>query len=70
MLFGISGVTFGVRLTPLQKRMRTLAEAGAKSGAFDYVAYHRLSRQWDFWGAIATAAPILGLALMVLKPAL
>jgi hypothetical protein len=49
--------------------MRALAEAGAHGGAFDYVGYHRLSKQWDGWGAIATGAPLLGLALMVLKPA-
>lgn len=70
VLFGISGIVFGIRLTPLQKKMRSLAEAGAKSGAFDYVAYHRLSKQWDLWGAVATGTPLLGLALMVLKPAL
>ena len=32
VLFGISGVVFGVRLTPLQRRMRDLAQAGAASG--------------------------------------
>jgi uncharacterized membrane protein len=69
VLFAIAGVVFGARLGPLQRQMRALAEAGAKSGAFDYVAYHRLSRRWDFWGYVATGTPILGLALMVLKPA-
>jgi uncharacterized membrane protein len=70
VLFGISGAVFGMRLAPLQREMRALAEAAARSGAFDYVAYHRLSRRWDFWGAIATGAPLVGFALMVLKPAL
>ena len=69
VLFGIAGIVFGVRLTPLQRRMRGLAQAGAASGVFDRVAYDRLSRQWDFWGAVATLAPIGALALMVLKPA-
>lgn len=69
VLFGISGAVFGMRLAPLQRQMRTQAQAGARSGAFDYVAYHRLSRQWDLWGFVATATPLLGLALMVLKPA-
>jgi uncharacterized membrane protein len=69
VLFGISGAVFGMRLAPLQRQMRAQAEAGARSGAFDFVAYHRLSRQWDFWGFVATATPLLGLALMVLKPA-
>jgi uncharacterized membrane protein len=70
VLFGISGLVFGVRLAPLQRRMRAFAEAGASGGTFDYAAYHRLSRQWDFWGAVATLTPLAGLALMVLKPAL
>lgn len=70
VLFGISGAVFGMRLAPLQRRMRALAEAGAHGGAFDFVGYHRLSRQWEFWGTIATGTPLLGLGLMVLKPAL
>ena len=32
-------------------------------------AYEAMSRQWDFWGAVATIAPLGALALMVLKPA-
>jgi len=69
-LFAISGIVFGARLAPLQKRMHALAGAGAKGGAFDIAEYQRLSRQWDFWGAVATATPLAGVALMVLKPAL
>jgi uncharacterized membrane protein len=70
VLFGVAGLVFMVRLGPLQRRMHAFAEAGASSGSFDYAAYHRLSRQWDFWGAVATLTPLAGLALMVLKPAL
>ncbi len=70
VLFGISGLVFGIRLAPLQRQMHKLAQSAAAGGAFDYVGYHRLSRHWEFWGAVATATPLLGLALMVLKPAL
>ena len=69
-LFAISGIVFGARLAPLQKRMHALAGAGAKGGAFDIAEYKRLSRRWDFWGAVATVTPLAGVALMVLKPAL
>jgi uncharacterized membrane protein len=69
VLFGISGAVFGMRLAPLQRAMRALAEAGARSGAFDHAGYHRLSKQWELWGALATGAPLIGLGLMVLKPA-
>jgi uncharacterized membrane protein len=67
VLFTVAGLVFMLRLGPLQRRMRDFASA---AGTFDYEAYHRLSKQWDFWGAIATLAPLGAVALMVLKPAL
>jgi uncharacterized membrane protein len=70
VLFAISGLVFMARLAPLQREMHRYAESAAAKGAFDHVGYHRLSKQWDFWGAVATITPLLGLALMVLKPAL
>lgn len=70
VLFGISGAVFMARLAPLQRRMRDFAQTGAADGNFDLAAYERLSKQWDFWGAVATLAPLGALALMVLKPAL
>jgi len=70
VMFGISGLVFMFRLAPLQRKMKQHAEAGATSGSFDHDAYHRMSGQWDFWGAVATLTPLVGLALMVLKPAL
>lgn len=68
LLFGISGVTFALRVAPLQRELRALADAGANSGSFSFDAYHRLAAQWEIWGAVATVTPLAGLALMVLKP--
>ena len=70
VLFAVSGLLFMFRVAPLQRQLRTLAEAGAASGSFDYEAYHRAALRWEIWGAGATLTPVLGLALMVLKPAL
>ena len=70
VLFGISGAVFMARLGPLQRRMRDFARSGAAAGDFDLAVYGRLSKQWDFWGAVATIAPLVALALMVLKPAI
>jgi uncharacterized membrane protein len=70
VLFAISGLSFMLRVAPLQRQLLARARAGAGSGTFDFAAYERLARQWEFWGAIATATPLGGLALMVLKPAL
>jgi uncharacterized membrane protein len=69
VLFGISGAVFGMRVAPLQRQLRDLANAGAAGGTFDLGAYHRLAARWEIWGAVATVTPLAGLALMVLKPA-
>jgi uncharacterized membrane protein len=68
ILFSVSGIAFMARVAPLQRKLLATAQAGASGGTFDETAYHRLARQWEFWGAIALLAPIAALVLMVLKP--
>ena len=70
VLFLVSGVIFMIRVAPLQRRLRALAQAGAQSGSFDYAAYRTLAVRWELWGAAALLTPLAGLVLMVLKPAL
>lgn len=69
VLFSISGLTFGIWVAPLQRKMLALMRAGA-AGTPDWAAYQSLSRTWAFWGAVALLAPAAALVLMVLKPAL
>ncbi|MDH4260631.1 MAG: DUF2269 domain-containing protein [Gammaproteobacteria bacterium] len=69
VLFAISGLIFMFRVVPLQRQLRALAQAGM-AGGFDYADYHRMARRWEIWGAAALLAPVAGLVLMVLKPAL
>ncbi|HSC07351.1 MAG TPA: DUF2269 family protein, partial [Steroidobacteraceae bacterium] len=66
ILFALSGVIFGVWLGPLQREIAALARASS----FDWNKFHPLVRRWDFWGVVATVAPLAALALMVLKPQL
>lgn len=68
VLFSLSGLTYGVFLVPLQVRLRTLAREGLQGGSFDYPHYHALARRWDLWGLASLAAPLVAMALMVLKP--
>ena len=70
VLFGVSGACFGMRIAPLQRQLLALAQAGGQSGSFDFDAYRRVAVRWEIWGAVATATPLVGLALMVLKPAI
>jgi uncharacterized membrane protein len=67
-LFIVSGILFVTRVTPLQKQMRALAQAGLESGTFDHARYEALTRQWELWGAAALITPLAAMVLMVLKP--
>jgi uncharacterized membrane protein len=67
VLFAISGIVFSVRVAPLQRQLRTMAQTGA-TGTFDYASYRTLALRWELWGALALLTPCIGLALMVLKP--
>lgn len=63
VLFIISGLAFGP-LARAQRQMLVAAKAN------DMPLYHKLSRQWDIYGSIALIAPLIAVALMVIKPAL
>jgi uncharacterized membrane protein len=67
ILFGISGAAFGGRVGPLQKKLLVNVRAGLR-GHWNEAEYHTLSRGWQAWGIVATAAPLIALFLMVLKP--
>jgi len=68
VLFSISGLAFMVRVAPLQRQLRALAQATSQASSFDYAQYHRLARRWEIWGGVALLTPLAGLVLMVLKP--
>ena len=67
ILFGISGACFGAFVAPLQKKLLANVRDGI-SGNWNQSEYHRLSRAWELWGAVATLTPAIALFLMVTKP--
>ena len=70
ILFIASGAIFGTRVAPLQRKMLALAR-GAESGAsFDQPQYAKLVGQWKFWGWLGIGLPLVGVGLMVFKPAI
>ena len=70
ILFSVSGLVFVIRVAPLQRQLRALAEAAADSGTFDYAHYRAVAARWELWGAAALLTPVAALVLMVLKPSL
>jgi uncharacterized membrane protein len=67
VLFGISGAAFSIFVAPLQKKLLANARAGI-TGHWNQAEYDALSKSWTLWGTIATAAPLVALFLMVMKP--
>ena len=65
ILFIISGIAFMAKLVPLQKQIAALASDKEK---FNWDEYHKLAKQWDFWGFIALITPFAAAILMILKP--
>lgn len=68
LLFMASGAAFMAKVAPLQRQLHAMAEVGARGGNFDRAAYDALAHRWESWGAFALGTPLIGLALMVLKP--
>lgn len=69
ILFIIAGICFGP-VSRAQRQLRDIARAGAASGSMDWTRYNQISMQWNVWGTIASVAPLIAVALMVLKPTL
>lgn len=69
ILFIIAGVAFGP-ISKAQRVLLSIASEGAASGAMDWQQYERTSARWNVAGLIALAAPLMAVALMVLKPVL
>lgn len=66
ILFSMSGLTFGLRVAPLQKELLSMSQAGA----LDWTAYHSKSLRWELWGLFATLTPAAAVVLMTWKPAM
>lgn len=69
VLLIIAGMAFGP-VSRSQRELRNVASAGAASGTMDWQRYEAISKRWNFFGLIALVAPIIAVALMVLKPVL
>jgi uncharacterized membrane protein len=69
VLFIIAGLAFGP-IARAQRQMRDLALAGSAGASMDWTRYEALSKRWAGFGLVATIAPLVAVAFMVLKPAL
>jgi len=67
VLFSISGLAFGFKVAPLQKRIYNLTLNKETSAGFDWVNFHKIYLEWDIWGLIALVTPLAAFVMMTLK---
>lgn len=67
ILFSASGVAFGWKVAPLQKRLLRMSETARD---FEWTTYRSVSLQWEMWGLFAAVTPAAAVILMTWKPVL
>lgn len=63
----MSGAAYMAKVVPTQKKILALAK---DEKGFNLDDYHKLAKEWDVWGSIATITPYIALVLMVYKYAI
>ena len=67
ILFTISGLAFGFKVAPLQKKIFNLAAIDESSADFDWVNFNQVYVRWDIWGIFALLTLLGALVMMILK---
>ena len=67
VMFSISGIAFGFKVAPLQKKMLNMTLDWKASTNYDWAGFHKVHLAWDIWGAIAILTPLAALVMMTLK---
>ena len=67
--FALSGILFGVRVAPLQRRIRDFAVQAEDSDA-NWRIFRGLYWQWEAFGVLSVGAAVIPFLLMVLKTSL
>lgn len=67
ILFTISGITFSIKVAPLQKKIYTLTSNKSDSTEFDWKNFDKIYLQWDVWGIFALITPLIAFIMMLLK---
>jgi len=67
VLFSVSGIAFGWKVAPLQKKVYLLASNPNPSVDFDWPTFNKAYTAWEIWGLVALLTPIGAFVMMILK---
>jgi uncharacterized membrane protein len=68
VIFLAGGAIYGALAGPVRRQLLELAQRDAQAGTFSEAEHAALNRRFQQWVGIAWLTPVIGLALMVLKP--
>lgn len=67
ILFSISGIAFGWKVAPLQRKIYNLTSTKETAHDFNWQGFKKVYLEWETWGLIALLTPVAALVMMVLK---
>lgn len=67
ILFSISGISFAIKVAPLQKKILEMTLGRENSNDFNWVDFKTLYLKWELWDAFALITPLGALVMMTLK---
>jgi uncharacterized membrane protein len=67
VLFSISGIAFGWKVAPLQKKVYRLASGQDSSNNFNWQNFNKAYSAWEAWGLVALVTPVGAFVMMILK---
>ena len=67
VLFSISGIAFGWKVAPLQRKIYRLASAQETTNDFNWQNFNKTYFAWEAWGFVALITPVGAFVMMILK---
>lgn len=67
ILFSISGITFSIKVSPLQKKINKFLLNKESLNDIEWADFRKLYMEWDIWGLIALVTPLGAFVMMTLK---
>jgi hypothetical protein len=66
-MFTISGLAFGIKISPLQKRIQALTLNKETFTDSEWMNFNKVYAEWDIWALIGVLTSLAAFVMMTLK---
>ena len=67
IMFSISGLAFGIKISPLQKRIHALTLNKESFTDSEWMNFNKVYSEWDIWALIGVLTSLAAFVMMTLK---